>query len=598
MAPGASLTLLLDACGRAGRSIVIMVLGFAQVWHSHVRRPVGGPLGSAFWGLEPGDEVRVLAVLRAGDDPEAAPNGAWAGVVERGDGSVAATASTTFPGGLYWSWDEGPDGGRLLISVAPAPIVAARRGATGLDVEYLRAHAVMTPPGDRTPYRGIGRIPAGITAVWRVGSRVPRLVEWSGPAVWPAEATLEGPEVVERYVEVFDRAVAALTVEGRPIAATMSGGLDSTFVVASLVRFATRDNPVQAFCHAPHPDAAIARYDGWEADDFPVAAAMQQQYPGVVRLHQVVNTEGTLALDVAADYAERSWLPAVNPGNLVWIDQISRRARDIGADRLHTGGMGNMAFSPTPSYAVGHYLRRHDAAAVRACLVAAHGQGESWPQVWRSQVVPLVVPNAARRLKARWHGRPGEYADSVGVRRTKKGRPFVFDREAHLRLIAGGTGLAAALGPLPDRPLLVDPFTDRDVAALAAAITPLEWLRGPAGRGFARRAAKGRLPDSIRLRTRRGGQAMDAWWAMRHQQDRYISEAQALASSPVVGDWIDENVIRERIDRWEWGTPNAPPLTEIIATDRILSLAAFTRMTEGRLRSIRTDAARRVRDQR
>lgn len=554
---------------------------------------------AAFWGLNAADEDSVLAALLAADDPRSAPASPWAAVVTRPDGTLAAACSTTWVGGMYWSWDTGRDGPRLLIGVSLGPLITARNEPTTLDDDYLRAYALAEPPGRRTPYAQIHRIPAGETAVWAPGQRLPRLVDWFADPVRAAEPDLAGPDALRGYLAAADAAVDALAADSAPLAATLSGGLDSTFVVASLARHASPDNPIHAFCHSPHPDAALPDWPGWQPDDFPAAQAMAEAYPGRIVLHRVINERRTAALDAAAGFAERTWLPAGNPSNQVWIDLIAVQAAELGADRLITGAHGNMVFSPTPPYAFEFYLHRRDAAGVAATVAAWRGWGEPWRRFLRRRVMPALAPDALAPLRrwrsARFGGgaaqEPESLAASLAVKNPPPQRPRVFDRETHVALMLGGSGLASLMGPVPGAPLLVDPFTDRALVEQAARIAPYEWLRGPGPRGFARRAGAGRVPDAIRLRRARGGQGMDLWWSTQGQRDRYVAEVEALADSPAFAGWIDADELRRRIDRWPWGADVASgvagaaevSLPEIIATNRVLSLAAFARSTAARL---------------
>lgn len=573
---------------------------------------------AAFWGLNAADEDSVVAALLAADDPRGAPASPWAALVTRPDGTLAAACSTTWAGGMYWTWDTGPDGPRLLIGVSLGPLITARNEPTTLDDDYLRAYALAEPPGRRTPYAQIHRIPAGETALWPPGQRQPVLVDWFADPVRAAEPDLAGPDALRGYLAAADAAVDALAADSTPLAATLSGGLDSTFVVASLARHASPDNPIHAFCYSPHPDAALPDWPGWQADDFPAAQAMVEAYPGRIVLHRVINERRTAALDAAAGFADRTWLPAGNPSNQVWIDLIAAQAAELGADRLITGAQGNMVFSPTPPYALEFYLHRRDAAGVAATVAAWRGWGEPWRRFLRRRVMPALTPDALAPLR-RWRsarfGGPaaGPAAASLAASLAVKDPPpqlrRVFDRETHVALMLGGSGLASLMGPVPGAPLLVDPFTDRALVEQAARIAPYEWLRGPGPRGFARRAGAGRVPDAIRLRRARGGQGMDLWWSTQGQRDRYVAEVEALADSPAFAGWIDADELRRRIDRWPWGESGHPvgagvgarsgaagtgalgavahpeevSLPEVIATNRVLSLAAFARSATQRL---------------
>ena len=137
------------------------------------------------------------------------------------------------------------------------------------------------------------------------------------------------------------------------------------------------------------------------------------------------------------------------------------------------------------------------------------------------------------------------------------------------------TGLPAASNPAAlGGVLLADPFSSRAVLECAAAVTPAEWRMGGTGRAFARRAGEGRVPDAIRLRTRRGQQGRDAWHAVRFDRDDYLARIDALPGVPGLED-VDAAALRDRVDAWAWGSAEPPPWSEQVEADRLLSLAQF-----------------------
>jgi hypothetical protein len=150
------------------------------------------------------------------------------------------------------------------------------------------------------------------------------------------------------------------------------------------------------------------------------------------------------------------------------------------------------------------------------------------------------------------------------------------------------------LQPTGPGALPVDPFCDAQVLALAAAITPVEWCRGPYPRGYARLLGEGRVPDAIRLRTRRGGQSWDGWFLIRNRRERYLDEIDALASNSLLGPVVDLPFLKRKLEAGPWGRIQGPGGGEVNGIDRLLSLAGFVRRTEERLRDLRrsqTDAS-------
>lgn len=534
---------------------------------------------AGFWGLSTEDSQAAISCLND-TTPATGPDTPWAAVSLRPDGGISATASTLFFSGLYWSIEDRPQGPCLIVSDSPSRIVEERFTGTSLDDEYLRSLLLLRPAAEGSPYREIRRIRPGTTAAWRPGDRDPSISEWCGPSTW-LTPHLEGPETVGAYRRVFDATVDRLVDQDAPLVATMSSGLDSTFVVSSLVRHATKANPVHAFCHSPIPETRLSPGMRGVLDEYPIARAMERKYPGLVIVHRVVNEQRRLALDAARDFAAETMLPAINGANQVWVQEISKRARALGAGRIFHGSTGNAGFSHPTEYAGAYYAGRGDFLRLWTILGDHRRSGRRLGDGLRTQLLGPAVRSVRGR---RADGTSINYARVVGIPDDGPGQAWTGnDRSAYLAMLSMDSGFAGSLVPLRSSPASIDPFRGREVLDLAADVTPAEWRRGPYNRGFARRAMAGRVPDEIRLRTTRGLQSMDAWHVMREARDRYSEELQKLPQSPVFGDWIDPAIPTAIVESWPWGRTTPPNRFELDAIDSLLALASFSRFASARL---------------
>jgi asparagine synthetase B (glutamine-hydrolysing) len=381
---------------------------------------------------------------------------------------------------------------------------------------------------------------------------------------------------MKMYLQAFDSSVDQMVAGDEPMCATLSGGLDSTFVVASLARLATEDRPVHAFSHRPHPDAQLRSAGHWDPDDYEFAERLAAHYPGKVILHPLVNDELVQPLDAAASSAEDRWVPAVNPSNQIWVDAAMRQAAALGAGAVFMGENGNSAFSYDHPYAAGYYLRRWDPQSMADLVRSERRRGLSVTgALKKSWVGPLTAP-LRRRVRGRGHA----------VRWFRRQHEPLFagsGRTAYLNWLRADRSFRAQGQPNASGVILADPFTAATVLEVAARIEPAEWRRGPLNRSFARRAGAGRVPDEVRLRTRRGGQSWDAWFVIRHQRERYLDETRALCSTPVMSDLVDVESMMADLQAWPWGQVQGPTLSEVIAAERLLHVGQFTRMTIARL---------------
>ncbi len=537
----------------------------------------------AVWGIDDksGAHRLVDEVWRTGV-PGRWAGQPWALVLRRPDGTVLATASTGLRSGLFWSVDRGGAAPTLVIGPHPGEVVRRRRQATHLDGRYLTAFAQLRMPSAGTPYREVRRIRPGLTLAWSSDAARPRATEWNGPSTWAAP-TLQGPGVADRFVEVFDLATAALMEEGKAPHVAMSGGLDSTFLAASLALQTDPDRPVTAYCYAPHAKARLRPVGALDPDESELARAMARRYPGRLHVVPLVNEGRVLALDVADRTGSRSWLPVLNPSNQVWMETLAAAAGSAGSSRWFVGDLGNGVFSNDHAYAIAYHLRRREG---RTLWRLVRDDPAPWPAAALTQLVrPLLSP-----LRHRWRSRGDERrpgtrtAAGVPVPPAPPALPPRWDLEPWY---TQDLGFLATLHPGADPAFPVDPFGDREVVALAASIAPAQWRRGPAWRAFARTMMRDRVPDEIRLRTRRGGQSWDAWYVAHDRRDRYEAEVDLVTATPVLGGLVDVDVLRATVRSWHWGEPvGGAPLVDLFEVDRLLSLAAFARTTDARLRSL------------
>lgn len=516
-------------------------------------------------------------------DLEQRINTPWAFVAQDSDGRIVGFVSTNFQGGLFWSESKG----KVLLSDDLKSVVRARRGTTDLDEEFIRGLAMRRRwmPSERTPFRQVGTFAPGTRFRWVPGSTGPECSPVAGSDSWK-DPHIQGDSTIELYRSTFDSAVDSLVVPGQPISATLSGGLDSTFVVASLIRHATADNPIHAFCHSPHPQAVCATKPNWDPDDFPWAQEMVKAYPQRIVLHRIISSDGESPLDAAARQTLKSWYPTLTPANQMWLDQASQRAADQGSTRLFSGRNGNAAFSNSHEYAVGHYLRKAQFGSAWSSIHMSEPMLQPGMDKFRARAVrPLVS-----RLRARARRQRSPYLRLVGLGHLAPAEAPVVDRAFYLDWLAGSdqpsAGTMFSAWPAP----LVDPFCDPKVLDLAASMTPLEWSRGPQPRGYARLLGQGRIPDGIRLRTRQGGQSMDQWHFMRNHRDRYYDEAWLLTKTPILGGWVDHTSLLRILDTWPWGQRQGPQLLPLVAMNSILSLGAYVRMMQQHLAHLEKEA--------
>jgi asparagine synthase (glutamine-hydrolysing) len=135
------------------------------------------------------------------------------------------------------------EGDELLFASELKAILAVRRRPPELDPEALHHYlSLRFVPPPRTMFRGIAKLPAGHYLVFdRGASRVERY--WS--LDFRAKSQLSEEELLEELEERLSRAVVSHLVSDVPVGAMLSGGLDSSMIVALMARAGAR--PFETF---------------------------------------------------------------------------------------------------------------------------------------------------------------------------------------------------------------------------------------------------------------------------------------------------------------------------------------------------------------
>jgi asparagine synthase (glutamine-hydrolysing) len=183
---------------------------------------------------------------------------------------------------LYYAHDTE----RLLFGSELKAIVAdpSVKRAISLEAvdEYLTFGAV---PAPRTIYQGVRQLPPAHYLVWEAG-RV-RVVEYWDVSYSRGPARSEGAWL-EEFEALFEEAVRLRLISDVPLGAFLSGGVDSTAVVAAMAR--ASDRPVatttvtfqeRAFNEAPHA-RAVARSLGTDHREVTVAPRAVEILPTIV----------------------------------------------------------------------------------------------------------------------------------------------------------------------------------------------------------------------------------------------------------------------------------------------------------------------------
>ncbi|MEI6624566.1 MAG: asparagine synthase-related protein, partial [Actinomycetes bacterium] len=409
---------------------------------------------------------------------------------------------------------------------------------------------------------------------------------------------------LESYLAVFDAAVAAHLPATGDVGAMMSGGLDSTAVVASAAAaLRGTGRRVTSYVSAPVPGFVGPATRDLDHDETAIAHSLAASIGGV-DIEPVRNERHVLDIDFADDQAERTWLPYRNPANLVWMREIMHRAYESRLPAVLTGQTGNATFSSDrPDVLAELFVSGRLGTVIDGFRSRSRATGVPVATLLRSTLVRPFVPEGVlavyRGLRnRRTVGSMAIYLDSVPF---AKGAVERFGDEAVLRAMRNGgglhdsrrfgwlawmrmsPGLDAAFTPAGYWGVVyADPLGTRALVDAVAALPPEAWLIEGRTRAVARAAMKGRVPDPIRLRVRRGTQAPDWFLWARNRLPDYLRAVEDIGQSALVSEIIDVPLLRDRVSKWPLEqAAQRPPITDH-STTRAIGVGLFVRWWERR----------------
>ncbi len=366
-------------------------------------------------------------------------------------------------------------------------------------------------PEPQSIYRGVRKLPPGHLLTWESGRGVEVSRYWS-PVGDPAPPGLAEEEAVEEIRRLIREAVRYRLIADVPLGAFLSGGLDSSAVVAEMAR--QMDRPVRTFSIG---------FDEPAYNEAPAAAAVARAL-GTEHTELVVrpDVDGMFEEIVSAfdePFADSSAIPTL---------LVSRLAsRDVKV--VLSGDGGDELFGGYTRYRDFQRRGRTLPAAVRAAVGAL---ARRLPQgaVGRNRLLEL-----SRTLRGRY---AGMVANPLAVAEGGVARPELAALLSMDDLLAPWFDETVGREPLA-RPMMVDllsylpgdiltkvdrmsmlasiearvPLLDHPLVEFAAAL-PVEWkLRDGTGKWIFRRAIRGLVPDLVFDRPKQGfGVPLPVWF--------------------------------------------------------------------------------------
>ena len=440
---------------------------------------------------------------------------------------------------LYYS----VDGGRALWSSSLAGLVRAA-GATELDDAYIASFLSRRPAAGRTPYRGIRSVPPG-HAVRIADGRETVERFWDLPD--GRETRLADDRAYqERLLELFREAVETRVRGHDVVCAELSGGLDSSSVVAMVSRVHPRVTTVSY----THPGAADQRFIQTVESEF-----------GLPAEHLDVGEYPYASPTETGGAAPSWWAPRFRG--------LADRVATLGAGAILTGQLGDLAMGNTldDSDQVAGSLRRFD-------LRTAGREAYRWSRALRIPIYPILW-RAVRMSLSSWTPAPTADltptsglarfdATSLTARLSRTAadtatdpheynwRAAAPDRRRRFRAMAGM--LASRRLQTPEalrRFSFTHPFAHRPLVEFILTIPPAQLCGPGEPRRLMRRAFQGLLPAAVLRRRSKAsfGDVFDRAFhpmaaAMQQQPDRLLT---------VELGYVERTGLLDRLERYAQG---------------------------------------------
>ncbi len=418
-------------------------------------------------------------------------------------------------------------GGGLYLASEAKALFAMGVPAAWDEASFLHAIAHQYLPKDRTCFAGIKRLPPGCLLI-REGHGSPRVVPYWTPTPVPDADAITAEEAAVRVREAVEEAVAVRLRADVPVAFALSGGLDSSAVVALAAR---RLGKAQATAeiHTFGVSFAHPPYDEREG------ALEVARHVGAI--HHPVTVSQEDLIEVLADAVAHGEGLAIN-GQLPAKLLLARAVNAAGFSVLLTGEGADELFFGYPHLAadVAATLPEAEARLIRARLDAHHGasRGVMLPAGVASAedtaieaslapiaeaLWPASVPTFLR-AKARFGLRLGALLDNEGRERLARRAPmrrlitertkaildgaepvaksaYLWTRLALagyiLETLGDGTEMAASVEGRP-------PLLDHHLAELALRLPTEHKIHRGVEKYVLREAVRGLLPEPTRVR--------------------------------------------------------------------------------------------------
>ncbi len=417
----------------------------------------------------------------------------------------------------------------------------------------------------------------------------------------------------EDYVDALDELLARVTRDHlrscTPVSSRLSSGFDSATVTDYAARaLAVSGQRLTAYTAIPRPGYDGPVPAGMHADESVAARALVQRHANID--HELVDVQHLDWLAETRRTVGAMDLPLLNASNVLWLNEIDRRAVAAGSRVLLTGQMGNMTISYLGHELFGELIGRgrwldwwrefrhwKDRGQWRTPIrrgVLAHLPGRlqlalRWlrhPQARKpgdasalSPVLCAGLDTDARARAVRWGRHDLPWTDSRArriayLRRHDRG-PYLLQANKH--------GLEWR-----------DPTADVRLIRFCLSVPSSQYLRNGRVRWLLQRLVRDRLPPEITQARTKGLQQADWHEHLARSRPEVYETLRHLRGQAAVGEMMDIDRLLAWLHGWPEGGWGLPEISRRYRTTfmRAISHALFVgSMTAERMHPDKTPAS-------
>jgi asparagine synthase (glutamine-hydrolysing) len=409
--------------------------------------------------------------------------------------------------------------------------------------------------GSRTAYERILRLPPAHTLSF-AGSKAITKRYWF-PENLPPLHLPNDQAYVDRFLDVYEKAVRTRLRSERPVGISLSGGLDSGSVAAlAAPMLALAGKSLMAFTSVPKYETVGAGKHR-TGNEWSMAAAVASM-AGLNICHEPIKSENFGVIEGIERQHKLQDSPGHAASNQYWIADLLSQSRERGVGTLLTGQCGNGTISFAGNGQFIHPLVRGEfSSAVKTLLFA---EPSLWLTLKRQILKPLLLPGISwyrrdcKGAAALWHEFSAINLDfAARIRLAKLMKEVHYDptftlppnpKQQLAILDLGNNAIGArwhesgAGYGLEVR----DPTIDRSVIEFCLQ-TPDDQFRRDNDRWLIRRAMTGKMPHEVIFYSKRGLQSADVGARVLSERESIMDALERCRQSALAREVLDISVL-------------------------------------------------------